>query len=93
MLEREIKVINPLGLHARAAAQLVRLANNFTSNILLERRDNAVFANAKSILSVLTLAASMGTELYIKVTGEDEIEAIDAVEALFRTGFGEIAVS
>lgn len=93
MLEREIKVINPLGLHARAAAQLVRLANSFKSNIVLERRDNAVFANAKSILSVLTLAASMGTELNLKVTGEDEFDALNAVEELFRTGFGEIAVS
>jgi phosphotransferase system HPr (HPr) family protein len=93
MLEREIKVINPLGLHARAAAQLVRLANSFHSNIMLERLDNAVFANAKSILSVLTLAASMGTELSIKVTGEDELDAVEAVEELFRTGFGEIAIS
>ena len=93
MLEREIKVINPLGLHARAAAQLVRLANSFQSNITLERIDNAVFANAKSILSVLTLAASIGTDLILKVTGEDELEAIESVEELFRTGFGEIAVS
>ena len=93
MLEREIKVINPLGLHARAAAQLVRLANGFQSNITLERIDNAVFANAKSILSVLTLAASIGTDLILKVTGEDELEAIESVEELFRTGFGEIAVS
>lgn len=93
MLEREIKVTNPLGLHARAAAQLVRLANSFRSNITLERTDNAVFANAKSILSVLTLAASIGTELILKVTGEDELEAMDAVENLFRTGFGEIALS
>ena len=93
MLEREIKVINPLGLHAWAAAQLVRLANSFQSNITLERIDNAVFANAKSILSVLTLAASIGTDLILKVTGEDELEAIESVEELFRTGFGEIAVS
>jgi len=93
MLEREIKVINPLGLHARAAAQVVRLANSFRSNIVLERRDSAVFANAKSILSVLTLAASIGTELNIKVTGEDEFDAIEAVEQLFISGFGEIAVN
>jgi len=93
MLECQIKVTNTLGLHARAAAQLVRLANSFQSNIVLERRDNTVFANAKSILSVLTLAASMGTELTLKVTGEDEFDALNAVEALFRTGFGEIAIS
>ena len=93
MLERDIRVINPLGLHARAAAQLVRLANSFRSSIILERRDSIVVANAKSILSVLTLAASIGTELNIKVTGEDEFEALEAVEQLFRTGFGEIVIS
>jgi phosphotransferase system HPr (HPr) family protein len=93
MLEREISVINPLGLHARAAAQLVRLANSFRSKITLERTDTAVFADAKSILSVLTLAASMGTMLIVKVTGEDEEAALEAVTELFATGFGEIAIS
>jgi phosphotransferase system HPr (HPr) family protein len=93
MLEREISVINPLGLHARAAAQLVRLANGFRSKITLERTDTAVFADAKSILSVLTLAASMGTMLIVKVTGEDEEAALEAVTELFATGFGEIAIS
>lgn len=90
MLEIKIKVINPLGLHARAAAQLVRLASTFESKITLERTDNDVFADAKSILSVLTLAASKGTELEIKVIGSDENEALNAVEGLFVNGFGEI---
>lgn len=90
MLEGTVKVINPLGLHARAAAQLVRLAGTFRSRILIKRTDNAVFADAKSILSVLTLAASMGRELELNVDGEDEAEAFEAVSNLFRNGFGEI---
>jgi phosphotransferase system HPr (HPr) family protein len=67
MLEGNLKVINPLGLHARAAAQLVKLANNFSSEIRLTRIDNAVIADAKSILSVLTLAAGKGVELKLTV--------------------------
>ena len=90
MLEGTVKVINPLGLHARAAAQLVRLAGTFRSRILIKRTDNAVFPDAKSILSVLTLAASMGRELELNVDGEDEAEAFEAVSNLFRNGFGEI---
>jgi phosphocarrier protein HPr len=90
MIEAEIKIINPLGLHARAAAQLVRLAGKYSSKIILIREDNAVIADAKSILSVLTLAAAKGAKLRIEVDGTDEIEALDAVKSLFENGFGEI---
>jgi phosphocarrier protein HPr len=90
MLESRVKIINPLGLHARAAAQLVRLAGNYRSKIKIRRTDNEVVADAKSILSVLTLAAAKGTELDIEVEGDDEQEAVSAVERLFVTGFGEI---
>lgn len=90
MLEGEIKVCNPLGLHARAAAQLVRLASGFKSKIKLRRTDNHVVADAKSILSVLTLAASKGVKLKIEVEGKDESEAMQAIEEIFRKGFGEI---
>ena len=90
MLESKIKVINPLGLHARAAAQLVRLAGKFKSRIKLKRVDNNVNADAKSILSILTLAASKGTYLKIIVEGKDEREALQAVEEMFANGFGEI---
>lgn len=90
MLESRVKIVNQLGLHARAAAQLVRLAGNFSSKIKIRRADNGVVADAKSILSVLTLAASKGTELNIEVEGEDEQEASQAVEQLFINGFGEI---
>jgi phosphocarrier protein HPr len=90
MLEGKVKIINPLGLHARAAAQLVRLAGSFTSSIKLVRTDNAVMAEAKSILSVLTLAASKGTELELKVEGEDEERAFQSISEIFADGFGEL---
>ncbi len=90
MIEAEIKIINPLGLHARAAAQLVKLAGKFKSKITLIRHDNAVIADAKSILSVLTLAAAKGTNLTLQVEGLDEIEALQAVAELVEKGFGEI---
>ena len=90
MLESKVKVVNQLGLHARAAAQLVRRASNFKSRITLKRTDSAVVADAKSILSVLTLAASKRTQLELEVDGEDEQEALQAIEEIFANGFGEI---
>ena len=90
MLESKVKVVNQLGLHARAAAQLVRLASGFQSKITLFRADNSTNADAKSILSVLTLAASKGVELEIEVEGEDEKTAFAAVEEIFKNGFGEL---
>lgn len=90
MIEKTVKIINPLGLHARAAAQLVRLAGKFKSHIKLVRTDNEVMADAKSILSVLTLAASKGTELYMSIDGADEADAASALEELINKGFGEI---
>lgn len=89
MLERRIVVVNRLGLHARAAAQLVRLASSFRSSITIARMDREVSANAKSILSVLTLAASIGTELLITVAGDDEEEAVNEIATLFANRFGE----
>jgi phosphotransferase system HPr (HPr) family protein len=90
MLKAKLKVINQLGLHARAAAQLVRLAGTFQSNIELKRTDNKVVADGKSILSVLTLAAAKGTELDLQIEGEDEMQALESVEEIFLKGFGEL---
>jgi len=90
MLRAHVKIINRLGLHARAAAQLVRLASRFQSKIILLRADNAVVADAKSILSVLTLAASKGVELEIEVEGNDAEKALKAVQEIFGNGFGEL---
>ncbi|MDQ6786609.1 MAG: HPr family phosphocarrier protein [Acidobacteriota bacterium] len=90
MLETEVKIINPLGLHARAAAQLVRLAGQFTSRIKLKRIDNNVVADAKSILSVLTLAAARGTKLTVEAEGADEQDALISIKEIFADGFGEL---
>jgi phosphocarrier protein HPr len=90
MLEAKVKIINQLGLHARAAAQLVRLAGSFESSIQLVRTDNNVMAEAKSILSVLTLAAAKGTVLELKVEGKDEQRAFQAITEIFANGFGEL---
>jgi phosphocarrier protein len=90
MLENTAKIVNPLGLHARAAAQLVHLANGFKSNIKLQRKDNKGIADAKSILSVLTLAATIGTELLIFIDGADEAPAMAAIKEMIEKGFGEM---
>jgi len=90
MLEKKITIINSLGLHARAASQLVKVANIFESTIRLNRTDNSMFADAKSILNILTLAASKGTELLIIVEGNDEAAAMGSIIALFENGFGEL---
>lgn len=90
MLEGRVKIVNPLGLHARAAAQLVRTAGMFKSRITLKRLNGDESVDAKSILSLLTLAASSGTELMINVDGEDEAEASRAIIDLFASGFGEV---
>ena len=89
MIERRVRVTNRLGLHARAAALLVRTANTFQSALRLERVDATAAADAKSILSVLMLAASLGTELRLTADGVDEMEAITALCGLFANGFGE----
>jgi phosphocarrier protein HPr len=89
MVEGEVRVINALGLHARAAAQLVRLANQFSSEITLKREDTGVDADAKSILSVLYIAAACGATIKLTCAGDDEGDAWNAVRDLFTGGFGE----
>ena len=89
MLETQLKVVNALGLHARPAAQLLRLAGKSDSEIKLLRADNSAEADARSILSVLTLAAAKGTLLRVEVKGMDERETLQKIEELFATGFGE----
>jgi phosphotransferase system enzyme I (PtsI) len=84
-----LRVTGRLGLHARAAANLVRIASQYRSNITLQRLDNSVEADAKSILSILMLAASRGTELRIIAVGEDEPAAVKAVFDLFARNFDE----
>jgi phosphotransferase system HPr (HPr) family protein len=90
MRKGQVKIKNQLGLHARAAAQLLRLAESFKSNIKLITLDNSYSADAKSILSVLSLAASKDTELIVQVEGTDEDIAFRAIMEIFENGFGEL---
>ena len=89
MAECTVEVISRLGLHARAAANLVRVASRFQSKVTLHRPDGSAEADAKSILSILTLAASYGTKLRLKATGDDAQEALDAICGLFARAFDE----
>lgn len=89
MIEQWVVITNRLGLHARAAALLVRTANSYKSALRLERADGTASADAKSILSVLMLAASRGTKLLATAEGVDEREAMNALCELFANGFGE----
>jgi phosphocarrier protein HPr len=90
MVERTLLIKQRLGLHARAAAKLVRVASAFQSQVQLRRLEGDVTADAKSILSVLMLAAGRGTELQAIADGVDEEAAMDAIEQLFAEGFGEV---
>lgn len=89
MHERRVIITNRLGLHARASARLVRRATQYTSRIELMRADTEQQADGKSILSVLLLAASRGTELIIRADGDDEERAANALAELVTQKFGE----
>lgn len=89
MQQRTVTISNRLGLHARAAARLVRRASHFTSKVELRRGDTGEVADGKSILSVLLLAASQGTCLIINTEGDDEERAANALVELVEQKFGE----
>jgi len=87
MLRKTLTIVNKLGLHARAAAKLVKLASSFESDIQVKRQQREV--NGKSIMGVMLLAASKGTEIELTVTGEDENDAMAELTQLIQSGFGE----
>ena len=87
MQERPVTIINKLGLHARAAAKFVTAASSFSSDIDIAKNGQKV--NGKSIMGVMMLAASRGTELIIIASGTDETEAADSLENLVADRFGE----
>ncbi len=87
MLRKKVFICNKLGLHARAAAKLVHLASRYASEILLLKNGQTV--NGKSIMGVMMLAASRGTELELTAEGDDESTAIEAIENLISNRFGE----
>lgn len=87
VVEKEVEIVNRLGLHARAAAKLVQAASAFRSRVLLVTDDEEV--DAKSILGLLLLAAAQGTRLRVRCEGLDEEEALAAVTALIANRFEE----
>ena len=87
MISKNLTILNKLGLHARAAAKLVALSNNFKSEIMLVKDNKS--ADARSIMKLLMLSASKGSVLEVSITGKDQEEAMDSIEKLFLNGFDE----
>ncbi len=87
MQSRNFTIKNRLGLHARAAAQLVQTANKFAAEVTLVKDDIEV--NGKSIMGILLLAAPKGTDLAVRVDGADEVAAMQEIATLIEDGFGE----
>lgn len=87
MIKQPITITNKLGLHARAASKLVNLCSQHSSNVFIGKDGNSV--NAKSIMGVMMLAASKGTELMLEVDGDDENECLQAIVELFQNRFDE----
>lgn len=87
MEKKDFKIKNRLGLHARAAAQLVQTANRFRSEITIEK--DGLEVNGKSIMGILMLAASQGSQISVAVSGDDAQQALNAIGQLIDDGFGE----
>lgn len=87
MISQQITIINKLGLHARAASKLVNQASQFESEVFIDKDGNRV--NAKSIMGVMMLAASKGTEVILEAEGSDEQACLDAMVLLVNNRFGE----
>jgi len=86
-ITKNLEIINKLGMHARAAAQFVQLASHFSSHIEIEKDKRRV--NGKSIMGVMMLAASKGSEIILYADGEDEEESINKLEELINNRFNE----
>ena len=89
MRQTTLTIVNPLGLHARAASKLVDVAKHFAAHITLTN-DSGVEADAKRIMSLLLLGAPVGSQVALSVEGEDEDDAFDSLTALIRAGFFEL---
>ena len=87
MPEREAKIINKLGIHARPAAEIVKTAGKFKSSITIVRDDLEV--NAKSIMGVMMLAAEFGSTIVLRAMGEDADAALEALAVVIANKFGE----
>ncbi len=86
-ISKNVQIINKLGMHARAAAQFVQLASNFSSHIEIEKDNRRV--NGKSIMGVMMLAASQGSNVTLYANGEDEEKSINELEVLISNRFNE----
>jgi phosphocarrier protein HPr len=87
MMKKELLIENKLGLHARAAAQIVKSASAFSSKITLEK--DGLEVDGKSIMGIMMLAAAKGSSVLLEVRGEDEGQALAGLEQLFKDKFGE----
>ncbi len=87
MIEQPLTIINKLGLHARAATKLTSLCNRFASRIHLQANGKEV--DCKSVMSLMLLAASQGTDVVVSTDGSDEIAAMEAVQQLINNRFDE----
>lgn len=85
--ERDVKIVNPLGMHARPAALFVKLASTFGSEV--EVGNDSMMVNGKSIMGVMMLAAEQGSTIKIRANGSDAPQAVDALADLVGKGFGE----
>ena len=87
MPQREVEIVNKLGLHARASARLTQVASRYQSEVHIARNGRRV--NAKSIMGVMMLAAGKGAKVTLETSGPDEAEAMEAIVALINDCFGE----
>ena len=87
MLQREVEIINKLGLHARASAKLTQVAGQFKANVWVSRNGRRV--NAKSIMGVMMLAAGQGSSVTVEANGHDAEAALSAIQQLIADRFGE----
>ncbi|MDD4692769.1 HPr family phosphocarrier protein [Eubacterium aggregans] len=91
MYVKEVKVVNPTGLHARPAAEFTKVAGQYQADLTIVRlTDQPKEGNAKSVISVMSMGLTAGTTLRITGNGPDEVEAVDALVALVDGGFGEV---
>ena len=91
MISEDVTIVNALGLHARAAARFVQLAGRFRSKVRVSRDGRQV--DGKSIMGILLLAAAKGAVVTISADGIDEVDALQSLAALVRTGFSEYTCS
>ena len=87
MIVKKVKILNSMGVHARPAAQFVKIASRFKSDVYISKNNREV--NGKSIMGVMMLAAEMGSELMLKVDGKDQNRAMEALVELVNNKFNE----